>query len=216
MIITKRLYLLLSICLIAMKGYGQTITANAPSTVEEGGQFRLSYTVNTQNVSSAPAVKIPDVFEVLMGPSTSRQSSYQIVNGHTSSSSSITFTYILSPTKKGTFTIPAATITANGKSIKSAPLTINVVANQGGNQRQYGGGSNGSGGRHAQPEVRPSGTAISSSDLFIKVSANKQRVHEQEPILLTYKVYTLVGLTSLSGKMPDLKGFHTQEIQLPQ
>jgi len=52
--------------------------------------------------------------------------------------------------------------------------------------------------------------------LFIKVTANKQRVHEQEPILLTYKVYTLVDLSQLEGKMPDLTGFHSQEIPLPQ
>ena len=41
-------------------------------------------------------------------------------------------------------------------------------------------------------------------------------MHEQEPILLTYKVYTLVGLTSLRGDMPDLKSFYTQEVDLPQ
>ena len=33
---------------------------------------------------------------------------------------------------------------------------------------------------------------------------------------LTYKVYTLVGLTQLSGKMPDLKSFYTREVPLPQ
>ena len=60
------------------------------------------------------------------------------------------------------------------------------------------------------------GSRISGSDLFIKVSANKKRVYEQEPILLTYKVYTLVDLTQLEGKMPELKGFHTQEVDLPQ
>jgi hypothetical protein len=35
-------------------------------------------------------------------------------------------------------------------------------------------------------------------------------------VLLTYKVFTLVDLTSLDVKMPDLVGFHTQEIELPQ
>ena len=67
-----------------------------------------------------------------------------------------------------------------------------------------------------QPRMRSAGSAISGSDLFIKVSASKKRVHEQEPILLTYKVYTQVDLTQLEGKMPDLKGFHTQEVPLPQ
>ena len=60
------------------------------------------------------------------------------------------------------------------------------------------------------------GSRISGSDLFIKVSANKKRVYEQEPILLTYKVYTLVQLSQLRGDMPDLKSFYTQEVDLPQ
>ena len=65
-------------------------------------------------------------------------------------------------------------------------------------------------------QVRDAGSQISGKDLFIEVSANKKRVYEQEPILLTYKVYTLLELTQLEGKMPDLTGFHTQEVKLPQ
>lgn len=34
--------------------------------------------------------------------------------------------------------------------------------------------------------------------------------------MLTYKVYTTENLTQLNGAMPDLKGFHTQEVKLPQ
>ena len=34
--------------------------------------------------------------------------------------------------------------------------------------------------------------------------------------MLTYKVYSLVNLSQLAGGMPDLEGFHTQEIELPQ
>lgn len=67
-----------------------------------------------------------------------------------------------------------------------------------------------------EPRMRTAGSRISGRDLFIKVTANKRRVHEQEPVLLTYKVYTQVDLTQLEGKMPDLKGFHNQEVPLPQ
>ena len=63
--------------------------------------------------------------------------------------------------------------------------------------------------------VRAAGSKISGNDLFIKVSASKRRVREQEPVLLSYKVYSLVELTQLNGKMPDLNGFHTQEVKLP-
>ena len=187
----------------------QILTGSAPSQVAAGEQFRLTYTINTDDVDGFRAGNIPDELEILMGPSTSRQSSFQMVNGHTSSSSSITYTYILCATANGTFTIPPARATVNGKQITSNSLRIKVSGQAPSN--------NGSQRQQRQPSgVRSAGTPISGSDLFIKVSANKSRVHEQEPILLTYKVYTLVELTSLNGKMPDLKSFYSQEIPLPQ
>ena len=73
----------------------QSLTGRAPGQVAVGEQFRLSYTVNTDDARNFRAGDIPDAFDVLMGPSTSTQSSFQMVNGHTSSSSSITYTYIL-------------------------------------------------------------------------------------------------------------------------
>lgn len=186
----------------------QRLVADAPAKVAVGEQFRLTYTVNTQNVNGFRVGTIPAELEVLMGPSTSSQSSFQMVNGHTSSSSSITYTYIICANKAGTYSIPAAHISVGGKTIASNQLRIKVSgASRQGAQGQQGQGEGG---------LRPAGSRISGSDLFIKVSANKRRVHEQEPILLTYKVYTLVDLTSLKGNMPDLKGFHTQEVQLPQ
>lgn len=190
----------------------QTLTGRAPSQVAVGEQFRLSYTINTQDVRGFRAGNIPEELEVLMGPSTSTQSSFQMVNGHTSSTSSVTYTYIVVATKNGTFTIPPAHCTVDGKTVTSNEIRIKVSgqAQQGGRQqggRQSGGGAG---------ELRPAGSTISSGDLFIKVSASKQHVREQEPILLTYKVYTLVGLTQLSGKMPDLKSFYTREVPLPQ
>ncbi len=204
----KRLFFILSFLqFLFVSVEAQKLTASAPGQVAVGQQFRLSYTINTQDVSGFRIGQVPDAFEVLMGPSTSQQSSYQIINGKASRSASITYTYILSATKNGTFTIPAATIQVDGNQVTSN--TVKIVVS--GHAQQGGGG-----GRQQQPQMRDAGTAISGSDLFIRVSANKKRVVEQEPILLTYKVYTLVDLTQLEGKMPDLKGFHTQEVPLPQ
>ena len=189
----------------------QTLTGSAPSHVAAGEQFRLTYTVNTQDVSDFRAGDIPEDLEVLIGPNRSMQSSYQMINGHTSSSSSITYTYIVRALKNGTYSIPPAHVVVGGKSIASNPLTIKVSGSA------SAGGSGSSRQRsNEDAEIRDAGSHISGSDLFIKVSANKKRVHEQEPILLTYKVYTLVGLTSLRGDMPDLKSFYTQEVDLPQ
>ena len=193
--------------------FAQTLTGSAPSHVSVGEQFRLTYTVNTQNATDFRAGDIPGELEVLIGPNRSMQSSYQMINGHTSSSSSITYTYIVCATKNGSFTIPPAHVVVGGKTIASNALNIKVSGSP-----QAGAGSSGSPRQHRQDEqgeIRDAGSQISGSDLFIKVSANKKRVYEQEPILLTYKVYTLVGLTSLRGDMPDLKSFYTQEVSLP-
>ena len=205
----KRIAILLMMMVVTTAlAVAQTLTASAPSRVAVGEQFRLTYTVNTQNVSEFRAGNIPDALEVLIGPNRSMQSSYQMINGHTSQSSSITYTYIVAATKGGSFTIPAAHVIVDGKKIASNSLTIKVsgTASSGSNSRSNDDGE----------EVRDMGSHISGSDLFIKVSANKKRVFEQEPILLTYKVYTLVQLTQLRGDMPDLKSFYTQEVDLPQ
>ncbi len=196
----------------AVAAIAQTLTGSAPSHVAVGEQFRLSYTVNTQDVSDFRAGAIPDELEVLIGPNRSMQSSYQMINGHTSSTSSITYTYIVAATKNGTFTIPPAHVVVGGKTIASNAIKIQVsgtAQSNSGSARQRHNDDDGG-------EMRDAGSQISGSDLFIKVSANKKRVHEQEPILLTYKVYTLVSLTQLRGDMPDLKSFYTQEVDLPQ
>jgi len=200
------------LALLPFAALAQTLTGRAPSQVAVGEQFRLTYTINTQDVKGFRAGAIPDELEVLMGPSTSTQSSFQMINGHTSSTSSVTYTYIVVATKNGTFTIPPARANVDGKTVTSNELHIKVSGQAQQGRQQGGRQQNGRVGE----EVRPSGTAISGSDLFIKVTASKKRVREQEPILLTYKVYTLVGLTQLSGKMPDLKSFYTREVPLPQ
>ena len=208
----RRSFLFVIFSLLFSHVVAQTLTGRAPGQVAVGEQFRLSYTVNTDDARNFRAGDIPDAFDVLMGPSTSTQSSFQMVNGHTSSSSSITYTYILVATQNGSFTIPAAHVTAGGKTISSNELHIKVSGqaqqgnSQGGRQRQQAGTG----------EIRDAGSSISGSDLFIKVTASKQHVREQEPILLTYKVYTLVGLTQLNGNMADLKSFYTREMPMPQ
>ena len=208
----KRYLLVLPLLFITWMVNAQTLTANAPSQVQNGENFRLTYTVNTSNASDFRIGEIPEALEIITGPYTSQQSNFQMVNGHTSSSSSITYTFILCANKNGSYTIPAAHVHANGKTITSNPLKVTVsghAASTGAAPKMHDDNDD-------RPQIRSAGSPISGSDLFIKVSANKQRVHEQEPILLTYKVYTLVDLTQLEGKMPDLTGFHSQEVKMPQ
>lgn len=206
------------ILLLMMLGYhvhvdAQHISVSAPSHVAAGENFRVAYTINTSDVEEFRLGGVQEGLEVIAGPYTSSQSSYQMINGHTSSSSSVTITYTLYAAKNGSFTIGASHALARGKRLSSRPVKIQVSGHA---QRTNGAPNMHGQDSYDQPRMRSAGSAISGSDLFIKVSASKKRVHEQEPILLTYKVYTQVELTQLEGKMPDLKGFHTQEVPLPQ
>lgn len=208
----KRYLLFIQLLTIVFGLNAQTLTVNAPSHVQNGENFRLTYTVNTQNVDNFQMGSIPEALEVITGPYTSSQSSYQMVNGHTSSSSSIKYTFILCANKSGSFTISPAHVNVGGKTIASSSVKVTVTGNApSGNQSPKMHNDD-----EDQPKMKAAGTPISGNDLFIRVNANKRRVHEQEPVLLTYKVYTLVDLTQLEGKMPDLTGFHTQEVPLPQ
>lgn len=187
----------------------QSLRAEGPTHVAMGEQFQVSYSVATKDVSNIRMGNVPSSFDVLVGPSTSVSSSFQMINGKTSSNESTTFTYVLMANKEGTFTIPAATAKVGGKTVTSNALRIIVSGKV---QSQNSGGRNPS----SSLRVKTAGSKITGNELFITVTASKKRVYEQEPVLLTYKVYTLVELSSLDGKMPDLKGFHTQEITQPQ
>lgn len=198
----------LIVILIALMAYGSqaladkvTFTASAPDAVVVGEQFKLSFTVTTQNVKE---FQIPTIkgFDVLMGPSSSKQSSTQIINGNVTSSSIVVFTYILMATNVGEYTIPGASIVAEGNQMVSNSVKIKVLPqDQAGSGGQNGGGS--------------SGTSVSNQDLFIKAIASKTTVFEQEAFVLTYKIYTReTNLRLENAKLPDFKGFHSQEIEM--
>lgn len=185
--------------------------AEAADVVVSGDQVRLVFTVNSQDIKDfrAPSIK---GFDVLMGPSRSQQSSIQIINGKRTSNSSTAFTYILLAGNPGTYTIPAASVEVNGEKVFSNAISIKVLPQD---QTSGNSGNNG-GGSASSSRSQAAGSRISANDLFITATASKTTVHEQEAILLTYKVYTVVNLRQLYGKMPELKGFHTQEVELPQ
>lgn len=202
----------LIICLMVFIAYSTqafadkvSFTASAPDAVVVGEQFRLSYTVTTHKVKDfhVPSIK---GFDVLMGPSRSQQSSTQIVNGSVSSTNSITFTYILMGNTPGEFTVPGASIVADGNQMVSNSVKIRVLPPD----QSSGSGQGSSGNIHSSSD-----TSVSNQDLFIMATASKTNVYEQEAFLLTYKIYTRESNLQLNNaKLPDFKGFHSQEIEM--
>jgi putative batD protein len=208
----KRLLLFIFISLIEQLVLAQAIQVSAPRQVKAGENFRVAFTISTQDVNGFKIGTIPNGLELITGPYTSMQSSVQNINGKVSSSSSVTYTYTLYAAKNGSYTISPSTATLSGKTIHSKPIAI-VVS---GTSTRNSGAPNMHNDYDEEATPRRTAGKVTDKDLFIRVSADKNTVYEQQPILLTYKVYTLLDLTQLEGKMPELTGFHTQEIPLPQ
>ena len=214
--------------------FSQKLTIQAPSQTEVGQRIRVSYTLNSNDFDRIQVDGEFTGFELLFGPSVSTSSSIRIINGQTSQSSSTTFSYTLSATKAGTFTLPSASLNSGGQKLKSGTAKIEVLPAAGGSSQRQQSGSNGNGrGQYYDPDDDPfsrgggssnanrmhtptSGEKIGGKDLYFAVTASKKHVFEQEAILLTYKLYSLVTVEELAGEIPQLDGFHTQEIEQPQ
>lgn len=179
--------------------------ASAPKQVIVGKPFQLTYTINTRSRD----IQAPDFegFDYLAGPYTSTSSSTSFVNGKRTSSFTQTYTYTLMAQREGTFTLAPATITADGDTHRSNGVKITVLpADQ-------------------QPSGNPSSTssasssssaATSSENIFVRTIVSKTKVHEQEALLLTYKLYFAgVDVAQLTNntKIPEFTGFLKQEIE---
>lgn len=202
----NRILLTLSVLMtLVVSSFAQTVRLQAPDVCEVGRRINVSYVVDTQDVEDIQVGEFPG-FELLYGPSTSSQSSFQMVNGKTTHSSTITFTYVLLAEKEGDYTLPSASVKVNGKTIRSGTASIQVLPSSGASQGTSSGrGSASQNHRHADGD-------LSDSDLFITATASKSKIFEQEAVVLTYKLYTLVNVRQLSGDMPELDGFHCQEL----
>ena len=212
----KRLYTILSLLFIIAEFVSAQVTLKlqAPSQTEVGRRIRVSYVANTQDVEDIQVGDFPG-FNVIYGPSTSSSSSFSMINGKTTQSSSLTFTYTLLATEEGKFTIPAAVIKVGGKTYKSSTSVIEVLPasnnNSQGNSQQSQSGKQQNNGSSRQ-RSRTSSSDIGSNELYMTVTASKKKIYEQEAVLLTYKLYTLVNIQQIAGEMPQLDGFHVQEV----
>ena len=188
--------------------------ASAPAQVIMGRPFQLTYSVN-QRAKDLRAPEFTD-FEYVAGPYTSQSSSTSFVNGKRTSSFQLTYTYTLLATKEGTFTISPATIKVDGEQYTSNGVRIAVLpadepAHTNTNSQSHSAGSTIS----QQSESQN----ISSENIFMRTLVSKTKVHEQEAILLTYKLYFAgVDVAQLTNntRLPEFKGFLKQELEMSE
>ena len=206
----KRWFVILLI-LIGSCSYAQeiSVTASGPGVVENGQRFRLTYIVNAQADRFLP----PEInnFSVLAGPSTSTSSNVSIINGKVTQSFEHKYTYILEPLKEGTFEIQPASVVVDGEKYISNSLEIEVVKGSTATNR---GSSNTITERQQQNAANTS--QVKKSDLYIRIIVNKQNIFREEHLVATIKLYSRLNVTRLeNAKLPDFKGFLTQELETP-
>ncbi len=201
---------------MALMGFAEDVQfrAQAPSQVIVGRPFQLTYTVN-QRSRDMRAPEFTD-FDVLAGPYTSTSSSTSFVNGHRTSSFSQAYTYTLMAQRAGTYTIPPATVKVDGENIQSNGVRIQVLpedeqpAQQSNQSAAVSNQSN-----QSSQSSQTSQTA--SENIFVRTIASKTRVHEQEALMVSYKLYFAnVDVAQLTNntKLPEFTGFLKQEIEL--
>ena len=184
--------------------------AQAPKQVVVGRPFQVTYTVN-QRSRDLRAPEFTD-FDVLSGPYTSTSSSTSFVNGKRTSSFEQTYTYMLMAQKEGTFTIGPATVKVDGENVQSNGVRIQVLPED--QQPAQGNQSNQS--NPGTQSSQSSSGAITSENLFVRTIASKTRVHEQEALMITYKLYFAnVDVAQLTNntKLPEFTGFLKQELE---
>ena len=214
----QKLLIVLSFIGIALGAYADEVVfkAQAPKQVVVGRPFQISYTVNHRS-RDLQAPEFTD-FDVLSGPYSSTSSSTSFTNGHMSSSYEQTYTYMLMARKAGTFTIGPATIKVSGDRIQSNGVRIEVLPeDQPSSNSPQGGQTGGAGQTATRSNSSQSGQASASSEnIFIRTIATKTRVHEQEALMVTYKLYFAnVDVAQLTNniKLPEFTGFLKQELE---
>ena len=188
--------------------------ASAPAQVIMGKPFQLTYTVN-QRGKDLRAPEFTD-FDYVAGPYTSQSSSTSFVNGKRTSSFTMSYTYTLVASNEGSFTISPATIKVGGDTYTSNGVRITVLppdqpsnANVSSQQRNANNTSTTSQQREANN--------VSEGNIFIRTLASKTKVHEQEAILLSYKLYFAgvdVAQFTNNTRLPEFKGFLKQELEM--
>lgn len=194
------LLLMLGLCLPAgLMAQDAVLRASTKTTVEVGEQFSLVYELN----ADGSGFQGPDFrgFSVLTGPMISTSSSIQIVNGKVDRTFTQTFTYILSASAEGDFTIEPASVSVDGKRVTSNRLSIKVVPASSAQRPQPGRGQ------------QSQSAGLSSKDLFLRAIPDKRNAVVGEQVIVTYRIYTRVPLSQLQvTKLSSFPGFWTKNL----
>lgn len=204
------LFILLGTFLICQNLFAQvSFSVQPPTRVYEGDRFPITFKLNNADGSDLNVSQINGC-TLLYGPSTSQRQSYQVVGGRATSSSSIEYTYYYKAGKAGQYTIPAASVMADGKryTTKAVTFTVHESADRStpASQRPVD---------VDDVDTQAAGRRVNSDDVFVRIILSKSSAYEQEAIACTIKLYTKYSISSfMPTKQPSFDGCLIQELDV--
>ena len=206
----KAIALLALICMMTSAiAQNPRLSVTAPRTVGVGQRFSVQFKVNAEPSNfKAPSFK---GLNYLGGPYQSHSSSMRNINGQTTTSVEVSYSYTLSATSEGQYTIGSASCVVDGKTISSDPVTI-TVEKSAGNQQQARQQPN-AGQQQQQQQPQQQSANISDKSLFVRAIANKSSAYQGEEVIVTYRLYTQLQVRQFQiDKLPSNKGFWSEDL----
>ncbi len=178
-------FFFIAICTMSIAQVSFVASTDAKQVIENG-YFQVTYTLNNARGGNFEAPSFKN-FKVLNGPN--RSMSTTIINGNTTQK--VSYSYSLQPKKVGKFRIAPATISVNGKTIKSNALLIDVIK-----------------------ASAASKNATEEQQLFVKAEIDTNLVYVGQQLVIDYKLYTTVNIENYDIAFePEYQGFFARDIR---
>jgi len=191
------LYILAVVCTASLAAaQNATFVATVDrTTVGANEQFQVSFTLSGPDINGAKNFRPPELKQLVVLSGPNQSTSVQMINGRVSGSQ--TYSYYLYARQPGKYTIGPASIEYEGATLQTQTLYLEVVKGQ-------AQASSGQGARTV------------GDNLFIRATADRQRVKQGEQVTITYKLYTRIGVSGYDlAKAPVYQGFWSEEIEQP-
>ena len=192
---------------ISSVGFAQTPTLQAlvsKQKVQVGGNFTVSYQFNYSGEDFTAPSNITKDFRILSGPS--KRSEMRYNNGKVTST--LSYTYVLSPLNPGEYVLEPAKITFENKTYSSK--SIQIIATKAQTQQQQKD-------QTTQTEINRQAKQKQSlkNSIYLRLELNKRTVFQGEQIIATYKLYNKAALRGIEAqRMPEFDGFYTSDIEI--
>lgn len=208
----KRLFILLSFFTVVSTAVLAEVsfTVIPPRQVIAGNKFNVTFRLKNGDGTGLKAPQI-DGCTLLYGPSTSTMQSYQMINGNTTSSTTVDYSYIYKAEKEGTYTIGAASINVEGKTYTTQPAKFTVLPAD----KAQNGNNRSSDVRVDDYNTQTPDKQVSDKDVFVRIILSRSQAYEQEAIVCTIKLYTKYSIsTFMPTTQPSFDGFLIEEVDL--